>query len=98
MEAETLMGSVSLVAGVAFFLWLRKRKFDRMNAAGIQQYSSFGRKLVATAMDYVLAMLSIGFLLVGVLGLAVQFQDTWGWVVLLPVYLAGLFVLLFAAT
>ena len=81
----TALGSIVLVIGLGLFLWRKKRKFERTNSAGIEQFQSFGGKLTATAFDGVLSWLSLSSLFVGLLILAMQYSETWGWIVLLPV-------------
>lgn len=79
------LGIVMLVIGLVLVLWKKKRKFERTNSAGIEQFQSFGGKLTATAFDGVLSWLSLSSLFVGLLILAMQYSETWGWIVLIPV-------------
>lgn len=61
------LGIVLTVIGIGLGLWKGKRKFDRTNSAGVEQFRSFGRKTVATAFDELLSWLSLAFLGVGLL-------------------------------
>jgi hypothetical protein len=60
----------------------------------LEQFPSYRRKLGATVLDRLVGFGSLGLLTVGILFLAFRFQDSWGWAVLLPVYLLGLFLLI----
>ena len=94
IDGFVLSGVGLLIAGTGFFLWMKKRKFDRTNPAGVEQFPRFGRKLAAVSADKVLAIMSIVSLSAGTLILAQRFEDTWGWIVLLPVYAALLLLVL----
>ena len=56
--------------GVALGLWKEKRKFDRTNSSGIEQFRSFGHKMVATTFDDLLYWVALGCLFVGLFILA----------------------------
>ena len=56
--------------GVVLGLWKEKRKFDRTNSAGVEQFPSFGRKMVATTFDGLLYWSAIASLFVGLFILA----------------------------
>jgi len=86
-----LIGAGLLIAGIAFLFWLRKRKFDRTNSSGIEQFDSYGHKLAALFLDKCLVGVSALGVIGGVIFLAYGFEDSWGWLVLLPLY----FILLF---
>jgi hypothetical protein len=88
-----VLGTFGIAFGVILGLWRRKRKFDRTNAYGVEQFSSYWGKLGATTKDRFLGLSSLIFLSVGVLILAYRFEDSWGWVVMLPVYVSVLFLL-----
>ncbi len=79
------LGLLLLAAGVLLALWRRKRKFDRTNAFGIEQFPSYFRKLVAGAKDGMLGGGSLIFSCAGLLLLAFRYVDSWGWIVVLPV-------------
>ena len=79
------LGTLLLAAGVLLAVWRQKRKFDRTNAFGVEQFPSYFRKLVAGAKDGVLGGGSLIFSCSGVLLLAFRYVDSWGWIVVLPV-------------
>ena len=88
------VGSILLVVGALLALWKRKRKFDRTNSFGVEQFSDFWGKLGARLKDGLLGLMSLVLLSAGLLILAFRFQDSWGWIVLLPVYVFMLYVVL----
>lgn len=87
-------GMALIIAGIAFGYWMKKRKFDRINAAGVERFSSYPRKLFARFNDGILGWLSVGLLLGGVMMLAVYYEASWGWIILVPVYAVVLFGLI----
>lgn len=58
------------VFGLGLGLWRKKRQFDRTNSAGVEQFKSFGRKMVATTFDDLLYWGAIASLFVGLFILA----------------------------
>lgn len=88
------IGTILLVAGALLALWRRKRQFDRTNQFGVEQFSSFWDKLRSKMKDGLIGGTSWVFLAGGLLILAFRYQDSWGWVILLPVC-AILLLLLF---
>ena len=87
-------GTVLVIVGGLLALLKRKRRFDRTNQFGVEQFPSYRRKLATTSMDRIIGFGSLGLLTAGVLLLALRFEDSWGWAVLLPVYLFGLYLLI----
>lgn len=87
VDVLAFLGGGFLVAGTGSFLWMKKRKFDRTNSAGVEQHKSYGRKLAAGLLDKSLAGTSAIFLIAGIVFMAYGFEDSWGWMVLLPLYL-----------
>ncbi len=79
------VGTILLVVGGLFALWRKKRIFDRTNQYGVERFSSFWGKLGTKTKDGLLGTASIVLLSSGLLILAFRYQDSWGWVVLLPV-------------
>lgn len=47
-------GVVFLVVGLLFEMWRQKLKFNRTNQSGIEQFSSFGKKVFAGWLDTML--------------------------------------------
>jgi hypothetical protein len=80
------LGILLAIAGGFLGLKQRTRKFDRTNQFGIEQFSSFSGKLVSKLKDGLLALLSIFLLTFGVMILAFHYQNSWGWLAILPAY------------
>lgn len=81
---EDIYGVTALVVGTALYLWRNKRRFDRLNAAGIEQFNGYAGKLSARTGDGLLWVLAVSCIGTGVVVLAIAHNSTWGWVVLLP--------------
>lgn len=77
-------GVFLLVLGVFLMLRFRKRRFDRTNAFGVEEFPSYWSKIGAKAKDAVQGLFSALLLCLGVLVLALNHVDSWGWIVLLP--------------
>lgn len=60
-----------------------KRKFDRTNVFGQEQFSSFFEKLTMKANDILIGGLALVFIITGGLTLALIYQNTWGWIFIL---------------
>lgn len=91
---DAFTGGILAVVGVMLGLWKRKRKFDRKNAFGVEQFSSYWGKLGARTKDGVLGSMSVILFSIGLLMLATHYVDSWGWIVLLPAYAFVLFLML----
>lgn len=87
------IGVLLLVLGVALTLSRRKRMFDRTNQFGIEQFPSYWSKLGANLTDGLLRFVSLLILSAGLVILGFRFEDSWGWIVTLPVYAFMLFLL-----
>ncbi len=68
--------------GIACFLWANKRKFDRTNESGVEQFPSFRKKLAGQFFDAVLLGIGAGCLLSGALMWVIEYAAAWGWAVL----------------
>jgi hypothetical protein len=88
------IGMILVAVGALLDLWRRKRKFERTNPHGVEQFSSFWSKLGTGTKDVLLRFASLALLSVGILVLAIRFEDSWGWIVLLPVYAFALFMMI----
>jgi hypothetical protein len=88
------VGIVLLAVAGLLAYWKQKRKFDRTNQYGVEQFPSYGRKVRARTMEGLLAFGSLALLTTGVLILGFRFEDSWGWVVTVPVYLVALYALI----
>lgn len=82
-----------LALGSALVLIRRKRRFDRTNLFGVEQFSSYWAKLSANIKDGLLRFLALFLVSAGLVILGFQFEDSWGWLVTLPVYVFMLFLL-----
>lgn len=87
-------GTILVVVGGVLGIWRRKRKFDRLNAFGVEQFSSYWGKLGSRTKDGLLGFGSLLLFSAGLLILASHYVDSWGWAVLLPVYLLILYMML----
>jgi hypothetical protein len=87
------IGMLLLALGVALTLARRKRRFDRTNPFGVEQFSSYWGKLSANIKDGLLRYLALIFFSAGFVILGFRFEDSWGWIITLPVYLYMLFLL-----
>ncbi len=91
-ESSAGLGAVLFLIGGFLYLWQKKRVFDRTNQFGVEQFSGFWGKLVAKAKDNLIFGIAITLLIGGLLIVASAYEATWGWIVLLPVYLFMLFM------
>ena len=85
----TYVGAMLIATGVFLGLWRRKRVFDRTNAYGLERFPTYRSKLGTKAKDGALTVSSISLLTIGLLVLAKDHEDSWGWVILLPAYVLG---------
>ena len=91
LSVEDIVGISVVLAGGILFLWRNKRKFERTNAAGIEQFASYGGKVASLLWDSILWLSAFVSVTGGVLFLANVHESTWGWIVLLPCYALLLF-------
>jgi hypothetical protein len=87
------IGVVFLCLGSLVILRLRKNKFNRTNQYGAQQYSSYWMKLAALIKERLLAGIAVLSIGVGITLLAFNHVESWGWIVVLPVYAFVIFLL-----
>ena len=87
------IGAILLALGVALTLARRMRRFDRTNQFGVEQFSSYWAKLGTDIKDGLLRYVSLLLLSAGLVILGFRYEDSWGWVVTLPVYAFMLFLL-----
>lgn len=64
------LGIILATTGIVLGLWKEKRKFNRVNAFGIEQFPSFTKKLIATMFDRLLYLVALVLLGVGLFILA----------------------------
>ena len=87
------MGMLLLALGAVLTLVRRKRRFDRTNQFGVEQFSSYWVKLGVNVKDGALRYVSLILLTSGIVILGFRFEDSWSWIVTLPVYAFMLFLL-----
>ena len=87
------VGALLLGIGSLLTYWKRKRAFNRTNVYGVERFPSYWRKLVSLGKDTLIGASAFVMLSAGVLLVAFQYQDTWGGIILLPVYLFMLYLL-----
>ena len=87
------IGVVFLCLGSLVILRLRKKKFNRTNKYGVQQYSSYWVKLAALVKERLLAGIAVISIGAGITLLAFNHVESWGWLVVLPIYAFVIFLL-----
>ena len=87
------VGALLLGIGAWLTYWKRKRAFNRTNEYGVERYPSYWRKLVSRGKDTLIGASAFVLLSAGAFLVAFQYQDTWGGIILLPVYLFMLYLL-----
>ena len=71
METDlSLLGFILTATGIGLGLWKGKRKFNRTNENGVEQFQSFTGNVVATTFDNFLHWAAIALLFVGLFILA----------------------------
>jgi hypothetical protein len=85
-----------LALGAFLTLVRRKHRFDRTNQFGVEKFSSYWVKLGVNIKDDALRYISLILLTSGSVILGFRFEDSWGWIVTLPVY-AFMLLLLFGS-
>ena len=83
-----LIGWCLIASSVLITLWRRKRTFDN------PRYPTYWKYLTAKTVDGFCSFLSLSLLVGGVLLVATEYKDSWGGLVLLPVYGFMLFLLI----
>lgn len=66
---------VSATVGLILIIWKNKRQFNRLNQLGIEQFRSYGHKIIATAFDVMLFGTGIGLLGAAVVGYLVEYAQ-----------------------
>lgn len=88
------IGAIFLLLAGAIAWWRGKRVFKRTNQFGVERFPSFAAKVGARLKEGTATFAALFFGISGVLLLALQFQDSWGWIVLIPFVAWTLFALL----
>jgi hypothetical protein len=87
------IGALLLALGAALTLASRKQRFDRTNQYGVEQFRSYWDKLGIEIKDGLLRYFSLVLFSAGLVILGFRYEDSWGWIVTLPVYAFMLFLL-----
>ena len=87
------IGALLLALGMALTLARRKRRFDRTNQFGVERFPSYWAKLSTNIKDGLIRFISLLLLSAGLVIFGFRFEDSWGWIVTLPVYAFMLFLL-----
>ena len=78
---EDIVGGIAILTGILLYFLKNKRKFDRTNTAGIEQFKSYSGKLSARMGDIALWFAAMFCTLFGTFLIAQEHMDTWGWIV-----------------
>ena len=85
---------ILIVVGALLALKAKKRKFDRTNQHGVERFPSFWAKLRARTADFMLTFFAAILLTAGVVTLAYDHLDTWGWIIIGPIMLVMLILMI----
>ena len=83
--SQDLFATLVFLIGAWLLYRSRKRVFDRKNAFGREVFSSYRSKLIGRSVDLSMMFIASFMMLTGVIFLATQHQDSWGWIVLAPI-------------
>lgn len=67
--------------GCTFYWRVKKRKFDRTNEFGAEQFESYWNKVSATFVDEILYLGGIGLFSACALMLAFKYLENWVWLI-----------------
>lgn len=90
----TAIACILIALGLWMAFSLKSRRHRRLNQLGIEVFTSYGARLRAKALDSVSWLVVVVLLTSGVVILAVAYESTWGWLVLVPLYAWFLFLTL----
>jgi hypothetical protein len=75
---------------IALGAWMAYRQKSlehrRLNQLGVEVFDSFGAKVLAKTLGAASWLAVTALISTGVVMLAVQYESSWGWLVLLPLY------------
>lgn len=83
MSGTDIFIALLVLVGLACILWKNKRKFDRTNRHGIEEFPKFGKKLGSQLFDVLLQGAGYGCLLGGAFVWVSEYAEAWGWAVAL---------------
>ena len=72
----------------------KSREHRRLNPLGVEAFPTYGAKMRAKTAGAVCWPVVAVLMTTGVVLLAVEYESTWGWVVVLPLYAWFLFMML----
>lgn len=75
---------VFIIVGILSLLKYLSRKFNRTNAYGVEQFTSYSGKVKSKAIDGFFVVSAVFFTIFGVVMLAFHYQESWGWIVIIP--------------
>ena len=79
-----------LITGALFIYWHKKRKFDRSNALGIEQFGSFNQKIKTGLFDRVILFIGYACFL-GAIGILLMQESDLAWILILIIPFGLLF-------
>ena len=88
-----IIGVMLLGVGGAVIFGLKKKQFNRTNHYGVQQYPSYWAKLAALIKEKLLTGAAVLSICAGITLLAFTHVESWGWIVVLPIYAFVIFLL-----
>jgi len=85
MINHDLLTAIALlfVMGILLIYWSKKRRFDRRNALGIEQFGSLFEKIIGVLFDAILWWSGVTILFSGLFAIIVLDQTILSWVALL---------------
>jgi len=72
MSETDIYTAVLTVVGIIFVAWKSKRRFDRMNQLGIEQYANYRRKIGAKILDGILNFVGFVFLVTAAIAFFIE--------------------------
>ena len=90
----TAVACILIALGLWIAFSLKSGGHRWLNQLGIEVFATYGARLRAKALDSVGWLTAALLLTSGVVILAVAYESTWGWLVLVPLYAWLLFMIL----
>jgi hypothetical protein len=73
-----IFGGIIIFAGLFLYLWRNRRIFNRTNAYGVEQFSSYSGKLTARLGDISLWLIAVMTMTFGLTVIVQTHESTWG--------------------
>lgn len=70
-EADFYVAGLTVV-GIVLVFWKSKRRFDRLNHCGIEQYANISQKIGAKILDVMLYSIGFSFLVVAAIAIFIE--------------------------